>query len=1255
MEEPELRRIYAAGDEERDEVLLLTYEYRGRKIRLNVDTAAQASLMSRRVAGCRNLKKKRFTLLGLGGAEIRNYGSKRIKITTQEEEFEAEFQITDDISTLYDGIIGLDVLRELQAVVDVGRLEIVIGGKIYPLTLCTGGMLQKHARLASLHARSAYPMTLHVSRSQRISPGETKIIYAKVPKSGGEIILIDDEEESNREIKVVRTIAAMIKCGTSKYVPACVINTSSRAVELTKGFPLAQASYIKEEEIEAEEEIEEEIRRICGIQADKNIPGNKRRKDEKEDVKMLNEIRREIREKTSHITERRDDVIQLIEEYKDLFMTAETEFPKTNKIIHEIKTNCPRPIFQNPSRIPHHLVSVVREMVGDQMEKKILRRCSSQWNSRLVMVRKKTADGTVKYRATVDLRPLNAVTEDYYYQLPHISNSLETLQKSKWFTTLDVKSSFYHIPIAEESQEKTAFTFEGTQYCYRRLPMGAKNSSAVFQEFIDSVVGDMAPHAALTFIDDTIVHAENFERKMECLREVFSKFREANISLNLSKCEFFRREVEYLGYLVSEEGLKTNPRLVTKVKDAEIPITKTDVRAFLSLCNFYRKFVKNYAEIAHPLSELVKKGMPERVQWTPECNIAFKTLKTKMITSPILAYADFTKQFILETDASGYAVGAVLAQKGDDGREHVIGYSSKKLKPAQQRMSATERELFAIRFAVQHFKHYLLGAPRFIIRTDHKSLEWLHQMKTDNTKLARWSLELEAYNYDIEHRAGSKSGNVDGLSRMKCDDEDFNKQQRRINAVRIIEAEELKEEQRKDEECLKLQRKEGFITVAEILRHETASGPKIVLPRLLRHRVLQQHHDSKVSAHRGEKALTAAVGREFWWPTWKKDIREYVKKCKECAMRSRAGANKIPLQEFEETTYPFEMVAIDITYLPQATDGYTYILTIIDFFSRYLIMVPLRDQTAETVAQALVIHLFLKFGCPKRILSDNGKQFVGKLMKEICRLLDIDRVTCTVYSPAVNGRVERVHKTIKRMLSFYVSDKQDDWPAALPFVVSAYNSTEHSSTGHTPFEVVYGSKMRSPFEIDYEYKPQNHHVQRLDERLRQTWEEVRNLNHEAFLRYAKQHDKKAAPHKMKVGDQVLMKNVTIGKGLAKKLSTMWTGPYEIVDIKGSSTITIKKGANIQKIHANNLKLYQGDGIQRVVDSPSKSASTASSGGKKRGRPRTSGRTGKVVAEQQQQQPQQQHQSREAKPEEQGERRDRTGAETRQTRYNLRKR
>ena len=429
---------------------------------------------------------------------------------------------------------------------------------------------------------------------------------------------------------------------------------------------------------------------------------------------------------------------------------------------HRINTGGARPIRQPPRRTPLGFEGEEEGYLRQMLGAGIVGPSRSEWASPVVLVRKK--DGGVGW--CVDYRRLNAVTERDAYPLPKIEECLDTLSGATWFSTLDLQSGYWQVEMAPEDRDKTAFTTKYGLFQYTRMSFGLCNAPSTFQRAMEVAMQGLQWKTLLVYIDDLIIVSATLEEHLERLQEVFERLRQQGVKLKPRKCNLLRREALFLGHVVDGDGIRTNPALVRDIQERTAPRTVRELQAFLGLCNYYRRFVPSFAQIAAPLNHLLTKGT--EFAWGPPQQAAFEELICRLTNSPILAYPQREGTFVLDTDASDTCLGAVLSQR-QGGEERVISYASVQLEPAHRRYCVTRRELLAVVRFTRMFRHYLLGR-KFILRTDHNSLTWLFRFKAPQGQLARWLEELCQYDLTIEHRAGAKHGNADALSRMDTDD-----------------------------------------------------------------------------------------------------------------------------------------------------------------------------------------------------------------------------------------------------------------------------------------------------------------------------------------------------------------------------------------------------------------------------------------------------------------------------------------------------
>jgi len=563
-----------------------------------------------------------------------------------------------------------------------------------------------------------------------------------------------------------------------------------------------------------------------------------------------------------------------------------------------------------------------------------------------------------------------------------------------------------------------------------------------------------------------------------------------------------------------------------------------DIQSFIGLAGYYRKFIEDFSRIAKPLTKLTKKS--EKFLWNSEQQIAFDTLKEKLMTAPVLKYPDFNEEFIVTTDASDYAIGAVLSQ-GPVGNDRPIAYASRVLSRAEQNYNTTEKELLAIVWAVKHFRPYVYGT-KFKIITDHKPLIWLFNVNDPGSRLIRWRLKLEEYDYEIIHKAGRANANADALSR---------------NAIPEPHQEE------REEEILKVEEEEN----TDEARTYTEEEKQLIL---------YEYHDAPVGGHQGIERTIKRIRLNHNWPGLTKDVERYISKCESCQKNKLSRRIKAPLVITDTPSKPFEKCALDIVGpLTITNNGNKYLLTFQDNLTKFSKAIPIANQEANTIAKEFATKIIFEYGIPEKILTDQGTNFMSEIFKNTCKLLKIDKIQTTAYHPESNGALERSHRTLAEYLRHYINADQTDWDEWTPYAMFTYNTTPHTATGYTPFELVYGHQADLPTALTKPPKPTynyNDYAQELKERLRAT-----NLNAKENLKEKSKakgyYDKTAKETKFKVGDKVLVYDETLRRGRSKKLDALWTGPYVVLEKNSDVNYTIKRGRKAVRMHANKLKTF----------------------------------------------------------------------------------
>ncbi|GBC33494.1 enzymatic polyprotein, putative [Rhizophagus irregularis DAOM 181602=DAOM 197198] len=461
---------------------------------------------------------------------------------------------------------------------------------------------------------------------------------------------------------------------------------------------------------------------------------------------------------------RKDGIIKLIKSYEEIFEYDGEKLGKVDTVRHKIEIKeGQEPIAQKRYKETEEKGKFIKKEVEQLLKMGKIRKSWSPWASPVTLAGKKTGN----YRFCIDYRKLNNITKSDAYPLPRIDELLEKYRTARWFTSLDLAAGYHQVEMVEEDKEKTAFICSQGLYEYNVMPFGLKNAPGTFQRIMDEILKEYIGEFVIVYLDDIMIYSKNFEEHVEHIDKVLNKLKKNNLIVKLKKCKFGERNIEFLGHIVGRDGLKPDAKKVEKIKEIKIPETVTQVRSFLGLCSYYRRFIKNFAKIAKPLYHLVKKDVP--FEWTEKQQEAFEELKIRLMEKPVLDHPNFEKEFILITDASGEGLGAVLSQKNEENKEFVIAYASRSLVGAEKNYAITELECLAIFWGIKYFHKFLAGR-KFMVITDHAALKGLMNAKVPTGRRARWVMELQQYDFEVIHRSGKENKNADALSRLEFEE-----------------------------------------------------------------------------------------------------------------------------------------------------------------------------------------------------------------------------------------------------------------------------------------------------------------------------------------------------------------------------------------------------------------------------------------------------------------------------------------------------
>lgn len=860
---------------------------------------------------------------------------------------------------------------------------------------------------------------------------------------------------------------------------------------------------------------------------------------------------------------------------------GDNQLGRTHLVQHVIDTGNAPPIKQRYYPLSPARQKLVNEELDRMLSLGVVEPSKSGWSSPIILLDK--PDGS--HRFIVDFRKVNTVTQRDAYPLPRVTSILDRLRQARYLSSLDIKSAYWQIPLQEDSKEKTAFTIPGRGlFQFNTMPFGLHNAPATWQRLIDQVLGvDLEPFV-FVYLDDMIIATPDFDQHLDILRKVFHRLKSANLTLNREKCKFCRPELYYLGYVVNENGLQVDPNKVKAILEIPTPKNPKQVRQFCGTASWYRRFISNFATRIQPLTTLLKKN--KKFVWGEDAENAFQDIRNSLVNSPVLACPDFEKPFVIACDASGVGLGAVLSQSTDDG-EVVIAYASRTLTKNEMNFSATERECLAVIFAVEKFRPYVEGT-RFTVITDHYSLLWLQNLKDPQGRLARWALRLQGYDYTLVHRKGKEHVVPDLLSRAPI-----------VGEIRISGIPGSNSEI-KDKWYLSMIQNvqknpadySGWrVTEEKLWKHlpsqfgleEDYDNWKLVVPKDFRNKVYEECHDEVTAGHLGVMKTYLRVRQRYYWPKMKADIARYVKSCLVCQKNKPDNCKPAGFMGRSRlVSEPWSMISADlIGPLPRSTRGYRYILVILDTFSKFCLLYPLRSATAALVAQHLENDIFMIYGIPKFLICDNGPEFKGQPLRSLADKYHFRILYNAKRHPQANP-TERANKTIGTMLRSYVKDNQRLWDRNLPQIGFALRTAVNETTGFTPAYLNFGRELWPDGRTDMEPNLQdpepeeiNRQVKKLGN-LQDIYKDVKMRLEAAHQTNEKRYNLRHRQVEFQVGAKVLKRNFVQSDAagfFSAKLASKFVGPFEVTKKISPTTYQLKdeEGRDVGRWHVSDLR------------------------------------------------------------------------------------
>ena len=881
--------------------------------------------------------------------------------------------------------------------------------------------------------------------------------------------------------------------------------------------------------------------------------------------------------------------IPIIKEFPDVFPDDISGLPPDKEVEFTIDLiPDTEPISIPPYRMAPAELRELKAQLEDLLSKGFIRPSISPWGAPVLFVKKK--DGSL--RLCIDYRQLNRVTISNQYPLPRIDELFDQLQGSRVYSKIDLRSWYHQLRVQESDVPKTAFRTRYRHDEFLVMPFGLTNAPAAFMDLMNRVFQPYLDRFVIIFIDDILVFSGSSEEHSEHLRIVLQTLRERQLYAKLSKCQFWLDRVAFLGHVISAEGVSVDPQKIESVVNWKPPKNVSEVRSFLGLAGYYRKFVEGFSKIAAPLTKLTRKDV--KYDWVDACQKSFDELKGRLTSAPVLALPNGRDGFVVYSDASRQGLGCVLMQN-----DRVIVYASRQLKKHEQNYPTHDLELAAVVFALKIWRHYLYGVPCRIF-TNHKSLQYIFTQKELNLRQRRWVELIKDYNCTIEYHPGKANVVADALSRrpesslshMRTGYLPLLVDLRALGVilevkdsgallatfhVRPLLVDQILAGQSQDPQMIKLKEEiEKGKKVEFQIRYDgmIVKGQRMCVPEYgeLNSEIMEEAHSSAYAMHPGSTKMYKTLKEHYWWNGMKKEIASFVSKCLTCQQvkaeyQKPAGKIQllpIPVWKWEKITMDF------VTGLPRTQRQHDAIWVIVDRLTKSAHFLPVNvEDSLEKLAKLYVDEIVRLHGVPISIVSDRDPRFTSRFWPSLQTALGTRLHFNTAFHPQTDGQSERTIQTLEDMLRACVMEFRESWDTHLALMEFAYNNSYQTSIDMAPFEALYGRKCRTPVCCDEVAE------RRLvgPELVQITSEKVKVVRDNLKIARDRQRsyaDNRRRALQFEIGDRVFLK-ISPWKGVLRfgmrgKLSSRYIGPYEILSKVGPVAYKLKLPPELSRIH-----------------------------------------------------------------------------------------
>ncbi|KAL4030943.1 hypothetical protein IC575_009198 [Cucumis melo] len=894
----------------------------------------------------------------------------------------------------------------------------------------------------------------------------------------------------------------------------------------------------------------------------------------------------------------------VVRDYPDVFPEELPGLPPHREVEFAIELEPGTvPISRAPYRMAPAELKELKVQLQELLDKGFIRPSVSPWGAPVLFVKKK--DGSM--RLCIDYRELNKVTVKNRYPLPRIDDLFDQLQGATVFSKIDLRSGYHQLRIKDEDVPKTAFRSRYGHYEFIVMSFGLTNAPAVFMDLMNRVFREFLDTFVIVFIDDILIYSKTEAEHEKHLRMVLQTLRDNKLYAKFSKCEFWLKQVSFLGHVVSKAGVSVDPAKIEAVTGWTRPSTVSEVRSFLGLAGYYRRFVENFSRIATPLTQLTRKGAP--FVWSKACEDSFQNLKQKLVTAPVLTVPDGSGSFVIYSDASKKGLGCVLMQQGK-----VVAYASRQLKSHEQNYPTHDLELAAVVFALKIWRHYLYGE-KIQIFTDHKSLKYFFTQKELNMRQRRWLELVKDYDCEILYHPGKANVVADALSRkvshsaaLITRQAPLHRDLERAEIAVSVGAVTMQLAQLTVQPTLRqriidaqsndpyLVEKRGLAEAGQAVEFSLSSDGGLLFERRLcvpsdsavKTELLSEAHSSPFSMHPGSTKMYQDLKRVYWWRNMKREVAEFVSRCLVC-QQVKAPRQKPAglLQPLSIPEWKWENVSMDfITGLPRTLRGFTVIWVVVDRLTKSAHFVPGKSTyTASKWAQLYMSEIVRLHGVPVSIVSDRDARFTSKFWKGLQTAMGTRLDFSTAFHPQTDGQTERLNQVLEDMLRACALEFPGSWDSHLHLMEFAYNNSYQATIGMAPFEALYGKCCRSPVcwgEVGEQRLMGPELVQSTNEAI----QKIRSRMHTAQSRQKSYADVRRKDLEFEVGDKVFLK-VAPMRGVLRferrgKLSPRFVGPFEILERIGLVAYRLALPPSLSTVH----DVFHVSMLRKYVPNPS---------------------------------------------------------------------